>query len=138
MSDAARKAVITMLILGALAGIFFTGQFAATGTGGGDDLPEAVQRLDPPPSGEVLVQAQVGLDIDEGYDAYLQINGIDVRTAEDGLIKDLGTGQIRFQPGPDTPVESLNQGTNCVLAFVWDRIEGPDSAQPVSWCFNAT
>lgn len=137
MRDATRKAVITVLVLGALAGLFFTGQFANTGLGT-DDLPEGVQRLDPPPGGSVLVQSQIGMDIDEGYDVYLQINGTEVRTADDGLIKDLGTGQIRFQPGPQTPVESLNQGTNCVVAFIWDRVEGPNSALPVSWCFDAT
>ena len=63
---------------------------------------------------------------------------VEVRTAEDGLIKDLGTGLILFQPGPDRPVEELNTNQNCVVAFVFDQLEGPSAAQPVTWCFEAT
>jgi len=65
------------------------------------------------------------------------INGIEVRSTDDGLIKDLGTGLIQFQPGPGTPVDSLEPGRNCVVANVWDRIVGEESTSAVSWCFDA-
>ena len=85
----------------------------------------------------VVRQAQVGIDLVDGYDAYLQINGVSIQTAEDGLLKD-GTGLVQFQPGPDRPIESLNPGQNCVTAFVWDQLEGQATAEPVAWCFDAT
>ena len=55
-------------------------------------LPDYVDRLIPASGAEVLRQATVGIDVADGYDAYLVINGRRIATAEDGLIKDLGTG----------------------------------------------
>jgi hypothetical protein len=137
--DIARKLIITLVIVGALVGLFYTGRWAVTGpdsTSG--SLPDSVERLIPASGSEVLRQSQVGLDVADGFDAYLVVNGVEIRTAEDGLIKDLGTGLILFQPGPETPVEALNQGTNSVVAYVFDQTEGPTVAQPVSWRFEAT
>jgi hypothetical protein len=137
--DIARKLIITLIIVGALVGLFYTGRWAVTGpdsTSG--SLPDSVERLIPASGSEVLRQSQVGLDVADGFDAYLVVNGVEIRTAEDGLIKDLGTGLILFQPGPETPVEALNQGTNSVIAFVFDQTDGPTVAQPVSWRFEAT
>jgi hypothetical protein len=139
LGDVPRRIIITVLVVGAVAGIFFTGRMAITGGNeSSGSLPESVDRLIPASGSEVLRQSQVGIDVADGYDAYLQINGVEVRTAEDGLIKDLGTGLILFQPGPDRPVEELNPNENCIVAFVFDQLEGPTSAQPVSWCFQAT
>lgn len=134
-----RRIIIAVLIVGSIVGIFFTGRAAITG---GDEasgaLPDSVDRLIPASGAEVLRQSQVGIDVADGFDAYLQVNGVEIRDAEDGLIKDLGTGLILFQPGPDRPVESLNPNQNCVVAFVYDQLEGPTAAQPVTWCFQAT
>lgn len=130
--------MLTALIAGSLVGLFFTGKAAVTGGNEASDaLPEVVDRVIPPSGAEVPRQSQVGIDVADGHDAYLQINGVEVRTAEDGLIKDLGTGLVQFQPGPDKPVEELNPGQNCMVAFVYDETEGPETAQPVSWCFEA-
>ena len=58
--------------------------------------------------------------------------------------KPVTRGLVQFQPGPasptapDRPIETLNQGQNCVTAFVWDQLEGQATAEPVAWCFNAT
>jgi hypothetical protein len=130
--------IITVLILGALVGIGLTGRAAVTGSDSSSgDLPDSVERLVPAPDGEVPRQSAVGLDLAEGFDAYLAINGVTVRTVEDGLIKDLGTGLIRFQPAPGLPIEELDTDRNCVVAFVWDRLEDESTAAPVSWCFGA-
>lgn len=127
-----------MLIVGSLVGLFLTGKAAVTGGKEvSDALPEVVDRLIPPSGSEVPRQSQVGIDLADGHDAYLQINGVEVRTAQEGLIKDLGTGRVQFQPGPDRPVDKLNSGQNCVVAFVYDKTEGPGTAKPVSWCFEA-
>lgn len=137
--DAIRRAVWIVLILGALVGIFFTGKAATTGLNSTSDaLPEQVDRLLPASGSEVLRQSQVGIDVADGYDAYLIINGIEIRGPEDGLIRELGTGQILYQPGPGKPIEVLNEGRNCVVAMVWKQIENSKNAAPVSWCFDAT
>ncbi len=128
-----------MLVIGSLVGIVLVGQMAVTGGNETSEaLPDSVDRLIPASGSEVLRQSQVGIDVADGYDAYLQINDTDIRTAEDGLIRDLGTGLILFQPGPGRPVEKLNSDQNCMIAFVYEQLDGPQSAQPVSWCFQAT
>jgi hypothetical protein len=135
----ARRLFITVVVVGCLVGLFLTGRAAITG---GDEtsnaLPDSVDRLIPASGSEVLRQSEVGIDVADGFDAYLQINGTEIRTSEDGLIKDLGTGLILYRPGPDRPIEELNTNQNCVVAFVYDQLEGPETAQPVSWCFQAT
>lgn len=135
----AGRVALALVLVGALVGLFLTARAAVTG----DDttagkLPEYVDRLIPAPGADVLRQAPVGIDVAEGHDAYLVINGTRVRTADDGVIRELGTGLIQFQPGPDTPIEELSSGSNCVQAFVWDRTEGEQTASPVYWCFDAT
>lgn len=137
--DLARRVVWIVLILGALVGIFFTGKAATTGLDSASgSLPDQVDRLIPESGAEVLRQSQVGIDVAAGYDAYLIINGVEVRSAQDGLIRDLGTGLVLLQPGPGKAIEVLNEGRNCVIAMVWDQLENEKSAVPVSWCFNAT
>lgn len=139
LDDRLRTVIATLLIVGALAGLFFVGRAAVTGTDSTSSaLPDSVERLVPASGDEVLVQAQVGLDVADGYDAYLILNGTEIRTAEDGLIRGMGNGLIVYQPGPGKPVESLNSGQNCVVAMVWDELETEDAAEPVSWCFEAT
>ena len=138
LGDVPRRLLIALLLVGVVAGIVITGRMAVTGTGSTSDaLPDSVERLIPASGAQALRQAQVGIDVAAGYDAYLQINGVTIKTADDGLMKD-GTGLVQFQPGPDRPIEKLNQGQNCVTAFVWQQREGEASAEPIAWCFNAT
>ena len=113
LPDWARNTIVTVLIVGALVGIFFTGKNATTGMNNtSQNLPNSVERLLPASGDEVLRQAQVGLDLAEGYKATLTINGTEIRSAKDGLITDLGTGQVLFQPGPEKVIETLNSGQN--------------------------
>jgi hypothetical protein len=133
------RILVTVLLLGSLAGLVWTATQAATG---GDEasqtLPDSVDRLIPASGSEVLRQATVGIDVAAAHDAYLVINGTEIRTAEDGLSKDLGSGLITYTPGPGKPVEALLPERNCVLALVWPQLEGERSARPVSWCFDAS
>lgn len=139
LPDWARNTIVTVLIVGALVGIFYTGKNATTGMNNtSQNLPNSVERLLPASGDEVLRQAQVGLDLAEGYKATLTINGTEIRSAKDGLITDLGTGQVLFQPGPEKVITTLNSGQNCVIAMVWDELELESTATPVSWCFDAT
>lgn len=137
LSAPARNAIAGVLILAALAGLVLTVQAAVTGD---DDtsraLPDSVERLLPESGSEVLAQSTVGVDLAVGYDAYLIINGTEIRDEGDGLVKDMGTGLITYQPGAGE-VEELEAERNCVIAMVWEQTEGPKFADPVSWCFTA-
>lgn len=130
---------MAVLIIGALVGLFFTGRWAITGDADtSQSLPDSVDRLIPGSGSEVLKQSKVGLDLATGYDAYLIIDGKEIKTEAQGLTKDLGVGLVQFQPGPQTQVPALNPEKNCVIAMVWKQVDGPKAAQPVSWCFNAS
>ncbi len=138
MAPAKRNTIAVVLIAVAIAGLVVTVRLAVTGESNTSAaLPDSVDRLIPESGDEVLAQADVGIDLAVGYDAYLILNGTEIRSADDGLVKDLGLGLVSFQPGPGKKVETLNPEKNCVIAMVWPQTEGEDSAEPVSWCFNA-
>ncbi|MEZ5350658.1 MAG: hypothetical protein R2714_15885 [Microthrixaceae bacterium] len=138
MQPAARNAIASVLVLVAIVGLVFTVRLAVTGDDNTSDaLPDSVDRLIPDSGDEVLAQSSVGVDLAVGFDAYLIVNGTEIRTEADGLTKDLGLGLVTFQPGNGKPVDTLLPEKNCVIAMVWPQTEGEDSAEPVSWCFNA-
>lgn len=138
LSPRMRTAVASVIVLAALAGLFFTAKAATTGNESSSlALPDSVDRLIPASGDEVLTQAQVGVDLATGFDAYLIVNGTEIRTEGDGLTKDLGLGLVTFQPGRGTPIDSLLPEKNCVIAMVWPRSDGEEAAEPVTWCFDA-
>ena len=105
--------------------------------------PAYVDRLIPASGDSVLVQDQVGIDLAVGYDAYLNINGVDIRNTvddptEDGLLKTLSVGMILYTPREGHVVPKLESGENCVTAFIWKQEDGSDSAKPLRWCFTET
>ena len=109
----------------------------------GDDrtsevLPEYVDRLVPTSGSDVLSQSTVGVDVASGFDAYLIVDGKEIKSTADGLVKQLSTGLVQFTPGEGRPVESLPSGRNCVTAMVWEAVDGPATAKPTNWCFDVT
>lgn len=138
LPDAVRRTLMLLLVLGALVGLGFTARAAVTGSDPTSDaLPDDVERLIPAPESEVLSQSRVGIDVRPGYDGYLVVNGTEVRTGEDGLVKDLGSGLIEFQPRQGAALAELNPERNCVTAVIWKQSEGPTASRPISWCFTA-
>lgn len=131
--------IMALLIIGSIAGIVVAVMAASTG---GDrtseTLPEYVDRLEPTSGSQILSQSTVGVDIAEGYDAFLIIDGKEIKTQADGLIKQLSNGTVMFTPGVGRAVESLPSGRNCVTAMVWEITEGERTAKPTNWCFNVT
>ncbi len=134
----ARNTIAAVVVAGACLGLFLTVQAAVTGDNNTSlALPDSVDRLIPASGDEVLAQAEVGIDLATGYDAYLIINGTEIRDEQDGLAKNLGLGRVTYQPRPGSPIESLNPDKNCVIAMVWAQSDGPETAGPVPWCFTA-
>jgi len=139
LSDLQRNLIIVGILVAAVVVIVVAVRMAATGDEQSSSaLPAYVDRLIPASGSEVLRQATVGIDVAAAHDAYLEINGTPVRTAADGLIKDLGTGLIQYTPGPGKVVEELLPERNCIIAHVWKQEDGEASAAPVSWCFTAS
>lgn len=122
--------------------------YAARDSSGGLDnaslaKPAYVLRLEPQSGSEVLRQATVGIEVKTGYDAYLDINGVTVQnvvdTADgDGLKKIPVNGLlITYTPGPGRKVEKLKSERNVVTAYIYRSDDGPASALPFQWSFDA-
>ncbi|MGI9578438.1 MAG: hypothetical protein ACR2OH_09585 [Microthrixaceae bacterium] len=138
MNPRARNAIAAIVIIGAIVGMVFTFRLAVTGDGNTSQaLPDSVDRLIPASGDEVLSQSEIGVDLATGFDAYLIVNGTEIRDEADGLKRELGLGTVTYQPGVGKPVEALQPDKNCVIAMVWPQHDGPDSAEPLSWCFTA-
>jgi len=130
---------MALLVVVALAGIVVAVMAASTGGDRTSEvLPESVERLIPASGAEILAQSTVGIDVAEGYDAYLIVEGKEIREGTDGLVRQTGTGLVQFTPGEGRPVTGLPSGRNCMTAMVWKSTEGPKTAKPVNWCFDVT
>ncbi len=139
LSDRWAYSIMALLIIGALAGIVVATMAASTGDDRTSEvLPEYVDRLVPTSGSDVLSQSTVGVDVASGFDAYLIVDGKEIKSTADGLVKQLSTGLVQFTPGEGRPVESLPSGRNCVTAMVWEAVDGPATAKPTNWCFDVT
>lgn len=130
---------MALLILGSIAGIAVAVTIASTGGDRTSEvLPAYVKRLEPTSGSQILQQSTVGINVAEGYDAFLIVDGKDIKTPADGLTKQLSLGMVQFTPGKGRPVESLPSGRNCVTAMVWLAEDGERTAKPTNWCFEVT
>lgn len=138
MGPRSRNAIGAVVIIAAIVGMVFTFRLAVTGDGNTSlALPDSVDRLIPASGDEVLSQSEIGVDLATGFDAYLIVNGTEIRDEEDGLQRELGLGTVTYQPGAGKPIEALQPDKNCVIAMIWPQRDGPESAEPLSWCFTA-
>lgn len=137
---------IKVMLVGLLAvivgGTVYIFNNAVTGSGTDDlALPGYVEGLIPSPGSEVLSQSEVGVDLAEGYDAFLVIDGTPVTnkvsdTESDGLFVDAGRHVVQYNPGPGRTVEALATPESCVSAWVWRVIDGQETAKQTYWCFD--
>ena len=130
-------------VAGGLLAVIISG--AVTGNDANAVRPVSVDRLIPSSGAEILRQGQVGVDLAAGYDAYLIINGIEIRNQAtgddaDGLTKVLTADgyTITYTPGPGRRIERLRTDENQVTAMVWAQPDGPSNATPVYWTFSAS
>lgn len=128
------------LIFGALIAVAVAGMAIAIGNGRTSptaqaDRSDAVDAFIPNEGADVLRQSTVGIDLADGYQARLMINGTNI--PDDQLSGDRGLGQYLFTPAPGLVLESLSGGQNCVIATYWRAAEGPERGQTVRWCFSA-
>lgn len=112
-----------------------------SGAGTAERDPDGVDALLPRDGSEILGQDQIGIDLAAGWDAELvlqpQSNSPAVPLTDDDLERD-ELNRVTFRPGPDRVVERLS-GDYCLLATIWDQVEGRESTQRTeAWCFSAT
>lgn len=129
-------AAIAVAVAALVAGV------AATETGDDHTVaingrPDVVEQVYPRRGAEALSQAEVGIDLQAGYEGALILNGTAIPTDELRIVRE--QNQVFFAPGPDRTFESLPSGQVCVTAVVWKSSDGRGPGDlTFQWCFDIT
>lgn len=141
----------SLVIAGGLVLIGWGMLSAVTGDEGVDRPPEIEELFPVENATQVLQQATVVVDLEAGYAAELEIDGILLPTTRIGEIElepgeqftvpptavyDPGNAVISFQPSEDAPIESFTEGRHEARVIYWKIEEGRDFAQSYRWSFN--
>ena len=147
-----RRALIAVLLIGATAGLVWGSSRAETGLPKSDPDPAIVAQF-PPPGAEALRQTSVGVQLADGYDGRLTVNGVAIPEADmEGVIpadspeagsyegnelRPNNRNRVFFQPGPGKAVEELREGRNTITVRYFK--EGrPETGRSVTWVINVT
>ena len=122
---------------------------------GSRQLPAAIEQVSPVPGAvQVLAQAQVIVDLAEGYEGQLRVDGADFPTMrmEDltndavepgeqveippGVVFEPGNDTLTFTPGPGIEIESFDEGQHRVTVIYWPVARGEGAAHSYSWTFD--
>ena len=137
---------LTLVVMGFLAGT--TGREAL-------GYPDAIVDISPAPNDrQVLSQTEISVDLQDGYEAVLVLDGAEIpttplsevsgRLAEPGqqielpptAIYDQGNSLIRFTPSDGALVESYSVGRHDVTVIFWEIEKGRGAARSYSWSFE--
>ena len=138
MPVVARRVVILLVAVLAVAGIAYAATLAQTGDDGSELVTsgEQVEALIPERGTEILAQEPVGIDLAPDVTGVLILNGVEI--PEDQLDRVVGLNQILYDPPEEDAVVEYQAGENCVTALIWPVEESRTESRPVSWCFNVT
>jgi hypothetical protein len=122
------------------------------------NIPAVIEEMSPGPGDQVVQQAQVSVDLVEGYEASLEIDGIALETTrldelsaegnksvEPGAqveipptaIYDPGNYIISFTPQEGAPIEVFSQGIHTATVTYWKILDGKEKARSFTWEFEA-
>lgn len=119
------------------------------------EFPASIERMSPADGDRVLRQSQVIIDFVVGYEASLNIDGIELPvTRLDELttggaqpapgaqvelpataVFDPGNNVLSFQPQDGALIESFAQGEHVATVRYWKILEGPTKARTYQWRF---
>jgi hypothetical protein len=118
------------------------------------NLPDAIEEIAPTPDAEqVLQQTDVLVDLAEGYEGELTIDGVALPTIRldelgsidvepgaqieipPGVIFEPGNGTLRFKPSEGGPIESFDPGSHNVVVTYWRTEDGRETARSYGWTF---
>ena len=131
-----RRVVLGLLLVVAVGMFWLAGQ-----NGNADPEPvvseSAVEQLIPADgSPSVLRQAEIGIDLKDGWTGELSVNGVFI--PEDQLRRNDPLAQVFFTPGPGKEIERFDSGTVVVIASIWRPIDGEtrEDGRQVVWRFK--
>ena len=143
--------VASLVIAGGL--LFMGWGLLAAVTGDeGVDRPDAIENVFPVENAiQVLQQTNVVADLEFGYEAELEIDGILLPTTRIGEVElepgeqfnlpptavfDAGNARISFQPIEGAPIESFSPGRHQARLIFWKIDEGRGAAGSYLWSFD--
>jgi hypothetical protein len=119
-------------------------------------IPDVIESINPGPGDEVLRQSQVFVDLMEGYNAVLVLDGIELPvTRLDEIsqganprpgaqvdipptaIYDPGNFTISYLPQEGAPIEEFSQGVHTGKIWYWRITDDRSKAKSFSWEFSA-
>ena len=145
-----RRIVIALILVAAVVVLVWTQRGGESAEGGGTACSDpAVVAWDPCPGSRILRQAQVGVELQPGYDGRISIDGVAI--PEDQMLGAIVPGTeaydqltpeqralgprpnnknvVKFQPGEGKVIERFS-GQIRVNVRYWKQSEGEDSAPP--------
>lgn len=126
------KVAMVVLVVIAVGAVFAVVRLAGNDSVNLDD--GAIERLIPAQNDKILQQGKIGLDLADGYEAELMVNGTPI--PDDQLTKTPQLNLVEFQPGPDMVFEQWPAGQNCIVGTFWKSSSGRNQASSRSWCFT--
>ena len=118
-------------------------------------LPSAIESITPAPDAvQVLQQTQVVVDLAEGHEGELTVDGValttvrldelaavDVEPGEQvevppGAVFEPGNATLTFTPGEGAPIEHFDPGAHTVSVVYWKTVDGRDTARTYTWTFE--
>ena len=119
-------------------------------------LPDEIESISPVPDAvQVLSQANVVVDLAEGYEGTLTIDGVTFPTQRldefnrsndvapgtqidipAGVLFEAGNDTLTFTPGPDIEITTFSEGNHTVRVVYWRTAVGEQEARSYSWTFN--
>ena len=119
------------------------------------EFPQSIERMSPADGDRVLRQAQIIVDFAEGYEASINIDGIELPvTRLDELtssgaqpapgaqvelpataVFDPGNNVISFLPQPGALIETFAQGEHVATVRYWKILDGPTKSRTYQWRF---
>jgi hypothetical protein len=129
---------------------------AASVTGSEEqDLPPQIEDISPVRNAtQVLSQAQIFVDLADGYTGVLTVNGVEIPTYDPNsqnrplpkpgqqitlppeTIFEPGNYTLTFSPTDDALVTELRTGVNVVSVRYWRIVDGEDFAKSFTWQFE--
>ncbi len=141
MSPVLRRTLITIVVIGALAGVVFAFSQVNRDDGSNDVAVSEtgpVEQLIPPRGSEILRQDVTGVDLRPGWTGVLIVNGVEIPQDQLDTANLESLGQVLYTPGDGKAVERYDAGENCVTAVIWRVEESRADSRNVDWCFNVT
>jgi hypothetical protein len=118
--------------------------------------PSAVEDVSPVPNAvQVLGQTQVIVDLAEGHEGRMEIDGVALDTIHldelptanvepgaqidvpPGVVFEPGNATLTFTPGEGSPIERFDEGRHTARVIFWRSDAGPDAARSYTWSFQS-